>query len=47
MAKVEKLAGGKHSPEDPIAVGRACFTAGLLYIVLLAFCVGQVRSFDL
>ena len=42
LAKVDKLAHGKHSPDDPVMVGRACFTAGIIYMVLLVFCVGQV-----
>ena len=46
-ANVEELTVGNTGiPQNPSAVGDACFAAGAIYIAFFVFCFWQVRLFS-
>ncbi|PVU98630.1 hypothetical protein BB559_001439 [Furculomyces boomerangus] len=41
-AQVKEFTESVHDPSDPKAVGRACYTAAIIYAALFLFCGCQV-----
>ncbi|OLY77641.1 hypothetical protein AYI68_g8323 [Smittium mucronatum] len=42
--KVSEFTESIHDPDDPIAVGRACYSAAIIYAVMFLFCSCQVYA---